>query len=159
VTDGAPCADGHWRCQHPFRRVFTVGGDSKGAVVIVVVGVDAHTATYTLVAADAVGCKLGELTVRATADGHIKALDWARSLFGSDVVYRIAMNQIRRTGPGKAYHRKRRDAGDSHTEALRRLERRIVRKVFRRLRIDHISEAAACENTASVPGPDQVNTR
>jgi hypothetical protein len=33
---------------------------------MVVVGIDAHKATHTLVAVDAVGRKLGELTVRAT---------------------------------------------------------------------------------------------
>jgi transposase len=56
---------------------------------MVVVGVDAHKATHTLVAVDAVGCKLGELTVHATTAGHIKALDWARTLRGSDVVWGV----------------------------------------------------------------------
>jgi transposase len=56
---------------------------------MVVVGVDAHKATHTLVAVDAVGRKLGELTVRATTAGHLKALDWARGLHGSDVVWGI----------------------------------------------------------------------
>jgi transposase len=52
---------------------------------VVVVGVDAHKATYTLVAADAGGRQLDELTVRATGDGHLKALGWARSTFGQVV--------------------------------------------------------------------------
>ncbi len=56
---------------------------------MVVVGVDAHKATHTLVGVDAVGRKLGELTVRATTDGHMKALGWARSVFGSDLVWGI----------------------------------------------------------------------
>ena len=56
---------------------------------MVVVGIDAHKATHTLVAVDAVGRKLGELTVRATTAGHIKALDWARGLHGADVVWGI----------------------------------------------------------------------
>jgi transposase len=51
-------------------------------------------------------------------------------------LYCIAMNQIRRNGHGEAYYRKRRDAGDSHAAALRRLERRIARKVFGQLRTD-----------------------
>jgi transposase len=54
-----------------------------------IVGVDAHKATYTLVGVDAGGRKLGELTVQATTDGHIKALDWARRLFGSEMVWGI----------------------------------------------------------------------
>lgn len=56
---------------------------------MVVVGVDAHKATHTLVAVDSVGRKLAELTVRATTDGHLKALDWARRRFGTDLVWGI----------------------------------------------------------------------
>lgn len=56
---------------------------------MVVVGVDAHKATHTLVAVDVVGRKLDELTVRATTAGHLKALDWARSLDDSDLVWGI----------------------------------------------------------------------
>jgi transposase len=51
-------------------------------------------------------------------------------------LYRIAMSQIKRNGPAKAYYRKRRDAGDSHAEALRRVERRVARSVFGHLRAD-----------------------
>lgn len=51
-------------------------------------------------------------------------------------LYRIAMYQIRSDLPAAAYYRKRREAGDSHAEALRRIERRIVRSVFRHLRMD-----------------------
>ncbi|WP_454561885.1 IS110 family transposase [Mycobacterium haemophilum] len=56
---------------------------------MVVIGVDAHKRTHTLVGVDAGGCKLGELTVRATTDGHLKALDWARFEFGADLVWGI----------------------------------------------------------------------
>jgi transposase len=57
-------------------------------------------------------------------------------------LYRIAMTQIRHNGPAEAYYRKRRDFGDSHAQALRRIERRVARSVFGRLRADHIKEAA-----------------
>jgi transposase len=50
-------------------------------------------------------------------------------------LWRIAMTQIR-GGPGADYYQKRRDAGDSHQEALRRLERRIARRVYGLLRAD-----------------------
>lgn len=56
---------------------------------MVVIGVDAHKATHTLVGVDPGGSKLGELTVKATTDGHLKALDWARAQFGIDVVWGI----------------------------------------------------------------------
>jgi len=44
---------------------------------MVVIGVDAHKRTHTLVAADEAGRKLAELTVVATPDGHLDALAWA----------------------------------------------------------------------------------
>ena len=43
----------------------------------VVIGVDAHKRTHTLVAADALGRKLGEKTLAATTDGHMAAVEWA----------------------------------------------------------------------------------
>jgi transposase len=79
----------HRRCEHPFASVATVSGNQRRAAVMVVVGVDAHKATHTLVGVDAVGRKLGELTVSATTAGHIKALGWARSAFGCDLVWGI----------------------------------------------------------------------
>ncbi len=62
---------------------------SGKAAIVVVVGVDTHKATYTLVGADAGGRPVGELTVRATDAGHLKALGWARELFGADLVWGI----------------------------------------------------------------------
>src|SRR5215831_3204535 len=48
-----------------------------GRMDMVVVGVDAHKRTHTLVAVDEVGRKLGERTVSATRDGHLEAITWA----------------------------------------------------------------------------------
>ena len=42
----------------------------------VVIGVDAHKKTHTLVALDGNGRKLAEKTVEATDAGHAKALYW-----------------------------------------------------------------------------------
>ena len=43
-------------------------------VGMVVVGVDAHKRTHTLVAVDQVGRKLAERTVATTSDGHLQAV-------------------------------------------------------------------------------------
>src|SRR5712691_3707586 len=43
----------------------------------IVIGVDAHKRTHTMVATDAVGRRLAETTVEATSDGHLRALEWA----------------------------------------------------------------------------------
>ena len=44
---------------------------------MVVVGVDAHKRTHTLVAADDVGRELASKTVAATPEGHLEAVEWA----------------------------------------------------------------------------------
>lgn len=48
---------------------------------MVVVGVDAHKRTHTLVAIDEAGRQLAERTVAATPDGHLEAVTWARRWF------------------------------------------------------------------------------
>ncbi|BBX01136.1 IS110 family transposase [Mycolicibacterium moriokaense] len=49
---------------------------------MVVVGVDVHKRSHTFVAVDEVGCRLGEMTVKATTDGHRAAVMWAHDRFG-----------------------------------------------------------------------------
>jgi hypothetical protein len=44
---------------------------------MVILGVDAHKRTHTLVAIDDAGRKLGERMAAATTDGHLQALRWA----------------------------------------------------------------------------------
>ncbi|MGK8486815.1 IS110 family transposase [Nocardia asiatica] len=43
----------------------------------VVIGVDAHKRTHTLVAADPVGRRLAEKTIGTTSEDHLKAVEWA----------------------------------------------------------------------------------
>lgn len=49
-------------------------------------------------------------------------------------LHRIAITQVRLDGPGKTYYDKRRAAGDTKTEALRCLKRRLARVVYNTLR-------------------------
>lgn len=56
---------------------------------MVVVGVDVHKRTHTFVAVDGVGRQLGVSTVSATTAGHGRALRWARSEFGTELVWAI----------------------------------------------------------------------
>jgi transposase len=44
---------------------------------MVILGVDAHKRTHTVVAADELGRKLAEKTVATTSEGHLEALEWA----------------------------------------------------------------------------------
>ena len=46
---------------------------------MVVIGVDAHKRTHTVVAVDEAGRKLTERTAPATADGHLELLGWSRT--------------------------------------------------------------------------------
>ena len=60
----------------------------------IVIGVDAHKRTHTLVASDAVGRRLAEATVEATTDGHLVALEWAcrwpvRKWISASVLWRV----------------------------------------------------------------------
>jgi transposase len=59
-------------------------------------------------------------------------------------LHRIAVTQIRLDGLGQAYYRKRLAAGDSSTEALRCLKRRLARVVFNHLKTDHQSAIRTC---------------
>jgi transposase len=43
----------------------------------VVIGVDAHKCSHTLVAVEEVGRKAGERTFAPTSEGHLQALEWA----------------------------------------------------------------------------------
>lgn len=52
-------------------------------------------------------------------------------------LHRIAITQVRLGGPGRDYLDRRRAAGDTKTEALRALRRRLSDEVFGRLRLDH----------------------
>lgn len=58
------------------------------------------------------------------------------------VLHRIAITQIRLGGLGRAYFEHRLVAGDTRTEALRALRRRISDEVFRRMRHDEAARAA-----------------
>jgi transposase len=49
---------------------------AQGAAVIII-GVDWHKRTHTVVAVDQVGRRLGERTVKATSDGHLELLGWS----------------------------------------------------------------------------------
>jgi transposase len=46
---------------------------------MVVIGVDAHKRTHTVVAVDEAGRKLAERTVATTSDGHLELLGWSRT--------------------------------------------------------------------------------
>jgi transposase len=51
-------------------------------------------------------------------------------------LHRIAVTQLRLPGPGRAYYQHRIMAGDTNTEAIRALRRRISDEVYRRLDAD-----------------------
>lgn len=44
--------------------------------MMVVLGVDAHKRTHTIVACDEAGAQLGSMTVSATTEGHLRAVKW-----------------------------------------------------------------------------------
>jgi transposase len=64
-------------------------------------------------------------------------------------LHRIAVTQIRLDGLGAAYYRKRLAAGDSSTEALRCLKRRLARVVFHHLHTDSQNRQKPCQSAAA----------
>jgi transposase len=58
-------------------------------------------------------------------------------------LHRIAITQLRLDGSGRAYLDHRLAAGDSRTEAIRALRRRISDEVFRRLRADEAARSTS----------------
>jgi len=68
-------------------------------------------------------------------DGHLRMTRSGNRQLNA-AIQRIAVTQVRMDGPGRAYYRKRRQAGDSSPAALRNLKRRVTRVVFGRLKAD-----------------------
>jgi transposase len=64
-------------------------------------------------------------------------------------LHRIAVTQARLPGLGQTYYRKRLAVGDSSTEALRCLKRRLSRVVFQHLHTDNQSRRTACQTAAA----------
>src|SRR5260370_1352168 len=52
--------------------------DEEGDTDMVVIGVDSHKRTHTVVAVDGTGRKLAERTVATTGEGHLELLGWSR---------------------------------------------------------------------------------
>ena len=63
-------------------------------------------------------------------------------------LHRIAVTQIRLNGPGRVYYQRRRSTGDTTTQALRALKRRLARVVFNLLRPTHTA-AETCPPAAA----------
>ncbi|KKE99196.1 MULTISPECIES: IS110 family transposase [Mycobacteriaceae] len=61
---------------------------------MIIVGVDAHKRTHTLVAIDGSGSKLKEKTVAATSGGHHEALNWAISRFSDDLMWAVEDSRV-----------------------------------------------------------------
>jgi transposase len=78
---------------------------------MVILGADLHKRSHTVVVIDTTGRKLAEKRVAATAEGHLELRRWA-------------------------YLDRRRQAGDTKTEAIRALRRRLSDDVYRRLQAD-----------------------
>ncbi|WP_434085466.1 IS110 family transposase [Mycolicibacterium pallens] len=64
-------------------------------------------------------------------------------------LHRIAVTQIRLPGLGQTYYRHRLAQGDSSTEALRCLKRRLARVVYSHLHTDHRNRTQPCQTAAA----------
>jgi transposase len=65
-------------------------------------------------------------------------------------LHRITVTQLQRPGPGRDYVQKRMTAGDTKTEAIRALRRKVSDEVFRRMRQDADATPASLPALAAV---------
>jgi len=62
---------------------------------MIMIGVDSHKRTQTVVAVDAIGRRLGTKTVRANSDGHLALVEWAARFAEHDDDVRFALEDCR----------------------------------------------------------------
>lgn len=77
---------------HPVSDVSTVlcvQGTSEGSGAVIVVGIDAHKGSHTLVAVDVSGRRLACKSVPSTSAGHLQAIRWASGRFGDEVRWAV----------------------------------------------------------------------
>ncbi|MDH4307989.1 MAG: IS110 family transposase [Acidimicrobiia bacterium] len=120
--------------------------------MMVVLGVDAHKRTHTIVACDEAGAQLGSMTVSATTEGHLRAVKWVaewetrnhtrfRLNRGGNrqtnaAIHRIAVTQLRIHPPAKELIQRHMSNGKTKREALRILKRRLSDVVHRTMTQD-----------------------
>lgn len=90
----------------------------------------------------------------ATA-GRLRSSPWGNRRVNS-ALHVIAAAQISKPGRGKEYYERRRSEGDSGSEAIRRLKRKLCRLVFNRLRADYVRRRAITEDLGSPSEPVTV---
>jgi Transposase IS116/IS110/IS902 family len=144
----------------------------KGDRDMVILGIDAHKRTHTVVVIDERGRELGSKTTKATTTAeHLELLRWAdvrrfkhKDAFArhngtaplpawsgnpsrhrlsrtgnrqlNAAIHRIAITQLRYHDDARAFRDRRVAKGDTGTEALRALKRRLSDVVFRALSLD-----------------------
>jgi transposase len=82
------------------------------------------------------------------ADGRVRMTRSGNRQLNA-ALHRIAVTQIRLDGLGQAYYRHRLAIGDSKTEALRCLKRRLSRVVFGHLHTDQQNRQPSCQPAAA----------
>lgn len=61
---------------------------------MVIIGIDAHKRSHTLVAVDGSGAKLGEKTVSTVTSGHTEGLRWATTRYGEDLLWAVEDSRV-----------------------------------------------------------------
>lgn len=89
----------------------------------------------------------------ATA-GRMRASPWGNRQVNT-ALHRIAVVQITKRGPGRAYYDRRRTEGDSGAEAIRKLKRKLCRLVFNRLRADYLQRQANPHSRLPIPAIEE----
>lgn len=114
---------------------------------MLVIGVDPHKDSHTLVAVDGAGCKRGQLTVPARQDGHLRAVTWTRRF---DEPARWAVEDCRHVAGGLL--RDLLAAGQSVVAVPPKLTARTRASVRQRGKSDPIDALAVARAAQREPG-------
>ena len=61
---------------------------------MIVIGIDAHKRSHTMVAIDGSGKTLGQKTIPSISDGHTEALRWALKQYGSELLWAVEDSRV-----------------------------------------------------------------
>jgi transposase len=62
--------------------------------VMIIIGIDVHKRSHTMVAIDSSGKKLGEKTISSISSGHSDGMRWAAARYGTDLLWAVEDSRV-----------------------------------------------------------------
>jgi hypothetical protein len=117
---------------------------------MVILGIDAHKRTHTVVAVDAFARHNGTAPLPVWSANRVRhRLSRSGNRQLNAAIHRVAITQKRCHDEAKVYLERRVANGNTNTESLRALKRKLSDVVYRALHLDAAHAAAACFGEAA----------